>query len=334
MRICRSFAGCLTVVVLAAAVNASEPPKAALARKFFLDPQAAGVDFEIQGEYVGLLPDGERYGVAVIALGDGAFRAVGFHGGLPGAGWDGSSRDVADGKLREDAVQFRAERGASVVAGGVMKLFDPDGNEQGQLEKTLRKSPTLGMAPPEGAVILFDGKSAAAWRGTRVRDGLLQVGGQTQETFEDFRLHLEFQTPFMPYARGQDRGNSGVFLQRRYEIQILDSFGLEGATNECGAIYGFRRPDVNMCFPPLSWQTFDIDFTMARFDPSGKKTANAHVTVRHNGVVIHDDVELTETSDSPWRIADTPQGGPLYLQYHGCPVQFRNIWLVRKGGEH
>ena len=127
--------------------------------------------------------------------------------------------------------------------------------------------------------MLFDGTSADKWNGGRLVDGgLLAAGCTSKQKFHDFQLHIEFQTPFMPTARGQGRGNSGVYLQNLYEVQVLDSFGLEGKDNECGGFYSIKAPSVNMCYPPLAWQTYDIDFRAARFDPSGKKTQNAVVT--------------------------------------------------------
>jgi hypothetical protein len=113
-------------------------------------------------------------------------------------------------------------------------------------------------------------------------------------------------------------------------VQILDSFGLQGKNNECGGIYTVKAPDVNMCLPPLSWQTYDVEFTAARFDSDGKKTANARMTVKHNGVVIHNDVEVPiATRAAP--VKEGPAAGPLYIQNHGNPLRFRNIWLVEKG---
>ena len=129
----------------------------------------------------------------------------------------------------------------------------------------------------------------------------------------------------MPYARGQARANSGVYIQRRYEVQILDSFGLKGVHNECGGLYRQQEPDVNMCFPPLSWQTYDIEFTAAQWNAAGEKTANARLTVLHNGEPIHRNRELRNKTG-----AGKPEGPeplPIYLQDHGNPVQFRNVWL-------
>ena len=151
---------------------------------------------------------------------------------------------------------------------------------------------------------------------------------QQAQVRQDHTLHIEFRTPFMPKARGQGRGNSGVYLQGRYECQVLDSFGLEGENNECGGIYTVAEPIVNMCFPPLAWQTYDIDFTAAKYDADGKKIENARVTIKHNGVLIHDNVELR--SPPP---ATSPEGpGPeaCIMQDHGNPVAFRNIWVVEK----
>jgi hypothetical protein len=175
----------------------------------------------------------------------------------------------------------------------------------------------------------FDGSNADHFVGGKVTDDhLLMADTASKEKFADHSLHIEFRTPFRPEARGQARGNSGVYLQSRYEVQVLDSFGLSGEDNECGGIYKIAKPKVNMCFPPLTWQTYDIDFVAAKYDRDGKKSSPAKVTIRHNGVVIHDNLELK--SGTPGRLPEGPDAQPLYLQGHGNPVVYRNIWVVTK----
>src|SRR5690606_9010442 len=140
---------------------------------------------------------------------------------------------------------------------------------------------------------LFDGTNTDRWKDAKTSDdGLLMPGTTSIETFGDHRLHIEFRLPYQPEDRGQARGNSGIYLQGRYEVQMRDSFGLEGKDNECGGIYSVSAPSINMCLPPLAWQTYDIDFTAAKYDQDGKLQSNPRITVRHNGVVIHDNVEL------------------------------------------
>jgi len=190
-----------------------------------------------------------------------------------------------------------------------------------------RYSPRTGAAPPWNAIVLFDGKQTDHLKNAKVSDqGLLQIGAETVDPYRDFTLHAEFKTPYMPYARGQARGNSGFYLQKRYEVQVLDSFGLEPAKDYAGGLYKFKAPDVNMAFPPLSWQTYDIYFTAARFDDAGMKTANARITVVHNGVVIHNNVSLENKTGGGSQ--EGPQPLPILFQNHGNPVEFRNVWLV------
>ena len=193
----------------------------------------------------------------------------------------------------------------------------------------------MGEEPPAGVTAL----GGDAW--VKVRDksgidsgshgGVIEIVPGTghlctREGFGDCRIHVEFNIDADSGADWKADGNSGVYIQRRYEMQILDSFGLEGKYNECGALYRQQTPDTNMCLPPLSWQTYDIWFTAARFDDEGDKTANARITVLHNGVPIHSNREiLTKTG------AGRPEGPeplPILLQNHSNPVNFRNVWLV------
>lgn len=268
---------------------------------------AADPDFALQGEYIS-----DNIGLQVVALGKGEFEAVMFRGGLPGGGFTGK---------KEDRTVTRLE------GGGIEELTE-------NMKKVHRKSDTLGAEPPKGAVVLFDGSEASLkehWqKGAKMTaDGLLMQGVTSIDTFGDFTAHVEFRLPFMPEARGQARGNSGLYLQGRYEIQMLDSFGLEGKDNECGGIYKAAPPAVNMCLPPLSWQTYDVEFTAARFDDDGNKVKNARVTVRHNGVVIHDDLEIPgPTPGGPLSGKENAEPGPIFLQNHGNPVRYRNIWVV------
>jgi hypothetical protein len=294
----------------------------------FTDPNKAGPDFAAQGEYVGGAGD-HRWGVHVIALGDGKFDVVGYQGGLPGEGWKrGDTTRRGTGELQNGKVQIKGDTWTATIDGEVFTVMQ-DGETIGELKKTERKSPTLGAKPPEGAVVLFDGSSADNFVNGKLVEGNLlgATNAVSKQKFGNHSLHIEFRTPFMPKSRGQARGNSGVYVHGRYEVQVLDSFGLEGKNNECGGIYSISEPAVNMCLPPLAWQTYDIDFTAARYD-GDKKVENARVTIKHNGVVIHDNLELPH--GTPGHIPEGPDKAGLFLQDHGDPVAFRNIWVVEK----
>lgn len=289
-------------------------------------------DVLVQGEYLGEItkPEGkQKLGVQVVALGDGKFHAIGYDGGLPGAGWDRSDTHEADGETVAGVTTFKSGEFTAKITNGVLVISAEGGVTVAELQKVARQSPTLDAKAPEGAVILFDGTHADQWEnGKMTDDGLLLPGTTSKPSFQSGTLHLEFMLPYEPKGRGQVRGNSGCYLQGRYEVQILDSFGLKGAANECGGIYSVKVCDVNMCYPPLVWQTYDIDFTPAEYK-DGKKVANARLTVRHNGVPVHDHVEVDHaTTAAP--LPEGPEPGPIYLQDHGHPVRFRNIWFVEK----
>ncbi|HET6883938.1 MAG TPA: DUF1080 domain-containing protein [Pirellulales bacterium] len=324
----RSAVACTTLLVLTSLAGAAESGLAA-----YTNPQDAGPDFQTQGEYRGEIEsDGQRkkIGVHVIALGEGKFRAVVYQGGLPGDGWNkGDRRDSFNGKTEDGVTTFKGKERQGKIKDGQLVVSDASEKMLGTLQKVERKSPTLAARPPEGAVVLFDGTSADNFiGGTMTPEGWLEVGTKSKREFGSCQLHVEFRTPFMPAAQGQARGNSGVYVEDCYEFQVLDSFGLEGKNNECGGLYSMEEPKVNMCFPPLSWQTYDFDFTAPKFDADGKKTANARVTLRHNGVVIYDDLEITRLTPGG-RSQEGPTGA-LMLQNHGNPVVFRNIWVLEK----
>jgi hypothetical protein len=281
----------------------------------FLEPEDAGPDFQRQGEYAS---QAVGQGVQVIALGDGAFRAVHLPGGLPGAGWDGRSRVETLGRGDGSGVAF--EDGSRIEA-GAFRI----GSHGPSLPRVERSSPTLGAPPPAGAIVLSDA-SGERVEGELDARGLLAAGARSRDRFQSARIHVEFRTPFMPDADAQSRGNSGIYIQNRYEVQILDSFGLRGEWNECGGLYKVRKPSVNMAFPPLAWQTYDIDFVAARFDESGNKISPARISVLHNGVPIHENVAIPNTTGGG--DPEGPEPGPVVLQDHWDPVFFRNVWVL------
>lgn len=302
------------------------------AKKTYDDPANVDSDYAYQGEYLGQFegPNGMKtLGIQVVALGGGKFYAIGYDGGLPGEWKRGDMSHNGKGELKDGVLRIGGDKFVAVIKPEEATIENGEGKKLGTLKKVHRESPTLGAKPPSGAVVLFDGSGTEAFPGAKMSaDKLLIAGATSQQKFKDCTLHIEFRTPYQPNDVGQQRGNSGVYLQGRFEVQVLDSFGLEGKNNECGGIYTTRVPDVNMCYPPLTWQTYDIDFKAATYE-GDKKTKPATITVKHNGVVIHENVELTKTTTAA-PVKDGPDAGPLYLQNHGNPVRFRNIWIVEK----
>ena len=318
-------------------------------------------DYDIQGEY---LDEGNNRAFQVIAQGNGKFRVIGYQKALPGDGWNrtmarffgnavldgaqvvitGEKMDIpryenVEGKTRviefNDAMKARKLRCFREGDNGHYSYYYTDDKDKEHkrmtLKKVTRQSPTLGQAAPEGAVVIFDGTNLDMFREGNMNEETKTLWSEAlTKPFEKDRpylLHVEFMTSYMPTAEGQARSNSGVYINESYECQVLDSFGLEGEDNECGGFYQFARPIVNMCYPPLTWQTYDIDFTPAKF-ADGKKVENARVTVRHNGVTIHDNLELEH--ETPGRLGEADEARGLYLQGHGNHCQYRNIWVQYK----
>ena len=310
----------------------------------WIDPQDETIPevFRVQGEYVGELDGGDKVGAQVIALDEeGAVQAVVYPGGLPGAGWDEKNKILLDGKLVEGKVDLQPAEGDRKYMDGnpqrfsATKQFPPEGHkpwtgsinsgvfsgrtDDGKtfvMKRTERKSSTLGAKPPENAVALFDGTNLDRWNGGRLDEaaGILHTDAKdvrSKDKFKSYTVHLEFRTPFRPKARSQGRGNSGFYQTNGQEVQVLDSFGLEGVKNECGGLYGRADCRINMCLPPLAWQTYDVELVASENDPK-----SATMTVRHNGVVIHD------------KFKTKLGGGGFTLQGHGNLLQYRNIWLV------
>ncbi|GAB1510802.1 hypothetical protein JCM33774_28440 [Actinophytocola sp. KF-1] len=197
----------------------------------------------------------------------------------------------------------------------------------------------ISVREPGEKIVLFNGEDTDEWRHTDGRvagwplvgGGAMQVRNgdlRTKQAFGDFRAHVEFKVPQLPPdVTGQDRGNSGVYLQERYEIQILDSYGdTTLANNEAGAIYTRKAPDVNAARPPETWQSYDIWFRAARYDAAGVKVADARVTLVWNGVLVHDDVAIEGVTGGS--IPEGPSTGAIRLQDHGNAVQFRNVWVT------
>ena len=322
----------LLALLLASSLFAADAPKAKAPAApktpeppVYLTEQeasAAGENPRLQGEFAN-----PKMGADVIALGKDEYRLVLFKGGLPGAGWDGTPKIEVDGKRDGDGVFFKDNVDSATLADGVLTIKSTGMT----LRRIVRHSPTEGLAAPKDAIILFDGKNADSFVDGKIDPrGFLEANTKTKQAFQSFRLHLEFFLPFKPLGRGQGRANSGVYLQHRYEVQVLDSFGLKGLDNECGGIYKNSAPSVNMCFPPLQWQTYDVEFAAAKFAADGKKTDDAVVTVRHNGVVVQDALALKGVTPGGAFKTEVPTPGPFYLQGHGNPVVYRNIWVVAK----
>ena len=203
-------------------------------------------------------------------------------------------------------------------------------------------TPGIGTAPPSDAIVLFDGRDMDQWEkpdgesaGWKLDDGVMTVDTgtgviQTKQSFGDIQLHLEWRAPEEVVGEGQERGNSGVYIQGRYEVQILDCYENKTYVNgQTGAVYKQHIPLANACRPPGEWQTYDIIFVAPRFKDDGSLFSPATVTVLHNGVLLQNHAVILGTTENVGLSAYKahPQKQPFFLQDHSNPVSFRNIWV-------
>ena len=243
----------------------------------------------------------------------------------------------------------REQGGTYVVCGiitkGVWKGFIQNNQMDAgfEMKRVEDKSPTLGLKAPEGAVVLMADDTASQSEREKIfqdnwtipqrwvadSDGSIHMQGGSivcKKEFGDAEIHFEFKTPYMPSGRGQGRGNSGFYVMGRYEIQVLDSFGDKPEDNLCGGIYQFGTPLAPACFPPNTWQTYDIVFHAPKFDSDGKKVKNAVITVKHNGILVHDNLSLPRCTPGGVSGKEAPVG-PFLLQDHNDIPRFKNVWV-------
>ncbi len=299
---------------------------------------AAPPEENVQGLYEGAFDrakDGKRLEARVVAWGKGTYKVF-----LRQIHESGKvTKAELDGKTQDNGVAFTGESNggrwaASYSNGAINGTW---GKEAAfELKRVARKPPTLGAKPPAGAIVLVDGKDFDEMTKGKLRDGSEQPwkvgpdggveipkGGMNAKRRLDgsFKLHVEFKINLRPEARGQGRGNSGVYLPNGDEIQVLDSFGTTTYKGGgCGGLYAYKDPDAFDEFslaslPPLEWQTFDVEYHVQKKD--GKLVGKPRVTVLHNGIKIHDNVELNAAA----------RPGGFHFQDHGNPVQYRNIWV-------
>jgi Domain of Unknown Function (DUF1080) len=229
-----------------------------------------------------------------------------------------------------------------MLPGGKWHVHDGDRPQPPVIDPGTASTQEQPGRPPSDAIVLFDGKDLSHWRtskngpaGWRIEEGALVIkpgAGEilSKDEFGDCQLHLEFAAPTPPRGRDQGRGNSGVMLFGRYELQVLDSFqSLTYPDGQAAAIYGQYPPLVNAARAPGQWQTYDIIFKSPQFQKDGSLESPAYVTMLHNGVLVHNHTPLLGPMAFRAQPKYRPHGpkGPILLQDHGNPVRFRNIWV-------
>jgi hypothetical protein len=333
-------------------------------------PNPSSVEDRIQGNWLGewtlAAGGGGKQTAQIVALGKGQYQAA-FTAYDGSDGQSETFRFQISGSLIDKKGVFSTQIdlgeklgvfdwSADVENDSLLGKFSNKKNYTGllKLKRVEIKPEGLGAKPLPGAVVLFDGTNLDQWRqpdgapAWEVRDGAIRcvpreaadgkIGRHlaTKEPIGSAQIHLEFRTPYLPEAREQERGNSGVFLQGRYEIQIVDSFGQPRKRNNfgdlsdddsAGAIYKHSAPTENKTLPPGEWQTFDITFLPAKAGADGTAEQPAQITVVHNGTTIHDGAKIRKsTSGAPLKDLATPGG--LVLEDGGQGVEFRNVWMV------
>jgi hypothetical protein len=264
-------------------------------------------------------------------VGNDQFDGLAYVGGLPGQ---------AGCKLKEVTRYIGRRNGDTLVlSGGKQAIFvdvegctliDSQGRNVGRLDRTERISKSIDVRPPEGAIVIFDGKSTDQLSpGEFTDEGNLKHGAVIGPMAQDFDLHVEFKLPLMPDQLDQKRGNSGIYVQSRYECQVLDSFATMPAINSSGAIYEFKPADLNAALPPTVWQTYDIRFTAPRWNANAEKIRNARISSWLNGIQVQNEVEIK--SQTGLGAKEEPTLLPTKLQNHHDAVQFRNVWMIDRG---
>lgn len=325
------------------------------AQQAYTTIESTPVTYKMQGEYFGTFDDSDdRLGCWIWTVpGSHEYELIFLLGGLAGpadnpvfpeGGWDTKTKFRGRAESGDDSrtLEFDLQGYSGKIEGeGYDKVMTgtKDGrgftlNRVGRKEAGLpsRQSPTLGAPAPAAARVLFDGTQQSVKDNWNPSDKFessleaLQWGVTSKYEFNNVQLHIEWLTPYRPGCDGQCRGNSGVYLQGRYEIQVLDSFGWDPDMGHAGGIYSQNPPYYNASLPPLTWQTYDAYFWEPKWGAGGKEE-DAKMTVYHNGLVIQEN-EPVDHATTAAVLNEGTSKGPLYLQDHGNPVHYGNIWII------